>query len=432
MLRKFICLSAGLAVCGFGADAVAGPKVLQKAEAKAKLSPISIAPLYADGTIGEWRPYVGGDDTINIGGEFDAFESVRDSDPCGLGKGFPADGSGSGGFDPFCDPASIGSPCGAASVRWFFGSTYVSGGRRSGGNSAANSTGTAGRLELAWWNTLNPGQTDPNGNIVGDTVITVSTYDNNFDQFCGTGEPNFLTGVILNFGSVGAGGYYYSDVDLTGLELDVPAGGASVGVEVQFFYDTGLATVAANNQVMIWGAKDADEQGISEPIVYDDDNWDGTFDPFTECFDYTFGLCPDPLINMVGLFGQGGGGSCVGFDVPTLVAGSPATFDITGGQANANYAIAYYLSENAANNACDCADPLTANAGNFISCNGGTGNIVDNDGNPGNNRLDGAGDASLTVPIPNAAQGRTLWFVAYTPDADGTFCCVVSGPHTVL
>ncbi|MFG0329087.1 MAG: hypothetical protein ACF8PN_04235 [Phycisphaerales bacterium] len=432
MLRRFIALSAGLAVCGLTTASFAAPKTLQKASMKEKLQPVSIAPLYADGTVGEWRPYVGVDDTVNLGGEFDSYEGVKTTDPCGSGKGFPTDGVVNGGFDPFCDIASVGG-CAAQSYRWFFGSTYVSGGRRSGGNSATNSTGTANRLQLGWWNTLNPGQRDPNGNTVGDTVIVVSTYDANFDQFCGTGDPNFLTGVILNFGSVGAGGYYYTDVDLTGgFELTVPTGGASVGVEIQFFYDTGLSTVGANNQVMLWGPKDPADQGVGEPIVYDDDNWDGTFDPFTECFDYTFGLCPDPLGNMVGLFGEGGGGNCVTFTVPTLVAGSPATFRIADGQANANYAIAYYPTQRAADTACDCADPLSASAGNFVRCNGGTDNLVDNDGNPGNNRLNSSGAASLTVPVPNSARGRTLWFVAYTPDGDGTFCCVVSGPHTVL
>ncbi|MFG0329796.1 MAG: hypothetical protein ACF8PN_07865 [Phycisphaerales bacterium] len=267
------------------------------------VAPIAIAPVDASGAVGEWRPYVAGDFGACNEAIYDAFEGIRNSDPCGFGFGAPTDGSQAGGFDPYCDPAGTGDPCAGAGVRWWFGATYVQGGRRTSGMVTQNNSGTVCRLQVQWSNALNSGQFDPLGREIGDTVIVINVYDDAFDmESCG--EENFagfLSGVALDFGPLNAGSYF-ANVDLSGsnVHMSTPIDGP-FGHEVQFFYDSSLSTVGANNQVFLWGPKDPAEQGEAFPVVYDDDNSDGIFD-ISECAAYIFGLCPEPLTNAVAFY----------------------------------------------------------------------------------------------------------------------------------
>ncbi|MFG0330559.1 MAG: hypothetical protein ACF8PN_11745 [Phycisphaerales bacterium] len=416
-------LSTTLAGCGLALTAAAEPRELAGGPSGQYVEPVAIGAIYADGTLGEAIPYVGGDNGACFRRGFDAFEAAIEFDPCFRGKGAPVDGALNGGFDPWCDVGGFGSQCVGPDWRWFFTGTYSHGGRRVSANSVVRNAvdDNICRFQMAWSNNFDPGDTDPNGNLVGDTVIAVSTYDGHFDQFCGSQEPNFLTGIWVSFGALPASptSYYWTDIDLAGfgIPLTVPPG--EFGHEIEFFYDTQLSVRSANNQTWMWAPKDIAAQGESLPIVYDDDNWDGIYDPFTECFDYTLGFCPDPVGGMV-VFYIERGDDCIDVTTSAFVGGSPATFTLLGGQPNESFAISYFLSEQDANAACDCADPLTASVGNFLSCNGGTSNLV------GQGRLDGAGDGSFTVGVPRAASGRTFYFVTFTPDADGTFCCVVN------
>lgn len=433
MLRKFICLSAGLAACGVAGTAQAGPKVLQKIDGGIRVDPISIAPLYPDGTIGEYRPYVSSDDGACYGAGYDSFEAVRadSNDPCGVGKGFMADGTASGGFDPFCNINGSGDPCIENGYRWFFGTTYVQGGRRSSGVSATNNGGGTDnicRLQTAWYNAFGTGETDPNGNTVGNIVIVINTYDGQWDQFCGTDEPNDLGGVILNFGTMPSGGYFYTDVDLAdaGLALTVPTG--DHGNQIQFFYDVDLTQQGFSSQIMLWGPKDPAAQGENAPIVYDDDNGDGVFDNVVECFDYSGAVpCPDPSASMVVFYGEGEP-PCQTFGVDQLIGGEPATFSVSSpDNPGSDFGVIYFLNRAQGEAFRDCANQAGSNSLNeLVQCYGGD----PRDTLACQGRLNNSGNGSCTTPVPRAASGRTVTFVSVVRGSGGW--CAESLTQTIL
>lgn len=164
---------------------------------------------------------------------------------------------------------------------------------------------TATSLTHAWfWNPPAPEQCFV---IIG----TVELMDPNCTDVHENAD-SFIEGVILDYGSLGAGGgYYYSPVCLSaigGIQLPtldpntdfsypdpdnrVVAGGWGVIYANAYDPNTGTATLATLAQPMLWST-DLTGVGESGPLQWDDDApTDGDHDPAAgECYDYTYTVC---------------------------------------------------------------------------------------------------------------------------------------------
>ncbi|MCG3126695.1 MAG: hypothetical protein CHACPFDD_01547 [Phycisphaerae bacterium] len=256
---------------------------------------------------------------------FDAFE------PDGLVPGFPNE----------CY-ASIN--CGLGSARWFFGTAY--------NNSFCANDMTMGcddcdgtvseRIQYAWfWGPC------PLQGGIAPCLIAVWTAEDWLDCAAPAYSGSTYSGVLYNFGSITCNtGYYFTDVtDLCdfGLFHQLPADGSGAYLIVLSNGTSGgFIVLSENGQPMLWGTKSVDFQG---PKQYDDDNPKDAVHNFAdstlggECYDYTFGVCPDPLGACITLYGAAGrvpctescsatcnpcdtncDGSVNGFDVDPLVA----------------------------------------------------------------------------------------------------------------
>lgn len=147
--------------------------------------------------------------------------------------------------------------------------------------------------------------------------IAVQTFESTILDDCSVPDPGqaeFLGGVILDFGPNG-NGFWYSGVDLTvfGAQLPAPADGSgSYQIILGSAFDdvTGVITLSTCAQTGLWGTA-APRVGTQTLVQYDDDNpADGLHDPAFECYDYTFGVCPDPLGAIIGFVGLGGTNPC--------------------------------------------------------------------------------------------------------------------------
>jgi len=166
-----------------------------------------------------------------------------------------------------------------------------------------------------------------NGLGSGENMALLVEFYEDFDDDCDEGDPGnpgfhdnpndpgWLGGVVINCGYTDGdpGHYYYADIDLYGLDcLPLPADGAGSyniwlltyeGDDPVFPDDYSLATCG---QPMMWGTGDGeypypDDTGRGEmshqgPIQWDDDYpIDGWHTAWEECYDYTYGVCPEPL-----------------------------------------------------------------------------------------------------------------------------------------
>jgi hypothetical protein len=167
------------------------------------------------------------------------------------------------------------------------------------------SPGTEGRLasrmETAWWdNRLAPEQF---------YIICFPIED--FDASCtGPAFAKTYDGVIFDFGVVApsTAGYYWTNATLGHVPFQLPVDG--VGGFVTFYAkavtDAAVTLTTPFVQPMLWGTMDP---GCTPPgtntsfqvaAQWDDDNpLDGTFNPSPppvgECYNYFFGVCPNPL-----------------------------------------------------------------------------------------------------------------------------------------
>jgi len=165
--------------------------------------------------------------------------------------------------------------------------------------------GFAERIEVAWyWHVGGAG--------TGENMAVAIEFYEDFDDLCLYGDPDgpgeYLGGVVANFGYTEGDvpGFTYADIDLCGLRwLPLPRDGAG-SYKVWFLSyepdepawpdDYDLATCA---QPMLWGTGDAesdDRPGTQGAIQWDDDfRRDGWHTAPDECYDYAYGVCPDPL-----------------------------------------------------------------------------------------------------------------------------------------
>ncbi|MBI5865289.1 MAG: hypothetical protein HZB38_12415 [Planctomycetes bacterium] len=222
------------------------------------------------------------------------------------------------GLPSYCSPPP--NPSGAGN-RWYYGAGYRNpfvGGDIAGAAAGAVCEG----LGFSWyWQGDNAGGPE-------QCYVAVNTWEAFDADLCTDAGSTFIDGVIYDFGLLAPGaGYYYTGIDLTGSGLfhTMPADGVG-GYSTVFanaFIDTDgdgipdTLTVATMCQPMLWGCG-PDENDGTAPLPdgrvgdqsygqYDDDNpTDGAHDLALECYDYTAGLCPDPLGACIGFLVKGG------------------------------------------------------------------------------------------------------------------------------
>lgn len=321
--RSLLRAARRVAAAGVLATLAALPASAQRGAPRPLGNPIFVAPtavarVAADGQLtSPW--YAVGDggtaqsvcDTLLC---FDAFE------PDGNVPGFPNE----------CYPAF---DCGMGSSRWWFGTGYTL------GTFAANDMQSgcvdcrgaiAQRVEFAWYWGPCPGHGGASRCLVG-----VWTTENWADCEPPAYSGSTYSGVLYDFGTLDCnpGGYYFADIyDLCDLGLyhQLPADGAG-GYLVVLSQGTsnGYIVLAEAGQTMLWGPKYVDTQG---PKQYQDDNPRDAMHNFLdaalggECYDYAFGVCPNPLGACAAFYSDLGRSPCN----PTCVACCPCDVNCDG------------------------------------------------------------------------------------------------------
>jgi hypothetical protein len=292
MKAKNLCTYAGLCA-GFASMAVAGgdkptPQLLGNA---INVQPVRIAKASSvDGKmvqVGEWMDYKGGSNRAAAERVFDCFGD-SDSD------GFMDDTGG----------------CALSSSRWYFGTLYCNGFATNDMHSikAKEADGYC-RADFGWYWTCG-GFGSERCIVFIFTQESVPCAADSFDY----------SGWLLDYGSLtcNPGGYYYSNVDIsaTGSWVAVTGGDGSYIYGFGQDVTTGGAIILATcAQPMLWGDLINDSpavngRGEQETEQYDDDNpLDGSHTT-TECYTYSYGLCPDPLGAMLQFWGTPGGPGC--------------------------------------------------------------------------------------------------------------------------
>lgn len=317
-MKKFaVCLGA-LGLCA----GLATAKDLVKQTNGIQLTPVRIAQVYADGSIGQWQDYVQTRDILSDTLVFDNFEPDVDGSVSGT-VGFPIGGGTCG----------LGSPEDADSGRWFFGTTYNNPFAANDMTAASGGGSDINDMVVAW----NFGAGADRG-----MFLVISTFDSNAiadnTGLCDTpvnqDDASFLGGVILDFGfdPGSSAGYYFTVVEdlstVSGISVPVPADliGAYhviIGTYVTDPATDGVLDTTPGSQPMLWGtgdaeaiggAADGDRPGTQNEWQWDDDFViDGVHQAPDECYNYAFGVCPDPLGAMIA-FWVAGGCPCV-FDL---------------------------------------------------------------------------------------------------------------------
>lgn len=245
-------------------------------------------------------------------------------------------------FDCF-EPDASGVPtecysidCGRGGARWYFGTAFNN-------SFAANDMtmgcddcdGTASeRVEFTWY-------WGPCGHFADPCYVAIFTAENWADCAYPAYKGSTYSGVIYNFGAITCNtGPYFADVsDLCdfGLFHQLPADGSGAYlIMLSNGTSGGHIVLSTGGQPMLWGTKSVDYQG---PKQYDDDNpKDGVHNYIEvslggECYDYTFGVCPDPLGASIAFYGSVGRAPCTEFCIvccpcDTNCDGSVNGFDV--------------------------------------------------------------------------------------------------------
>jgi hypothetical protein len=237
------------------------------------------------------------------------------------------DGAGAPWDDGNC--TDIGLPI-SRDFRWYFGPTYNN--PFVAGDMNTDSAGAGRQCDFvyhAWyWNIDDAGgapydDSDGDGAIDQDLYLAIFTTETSDPNGCSDdGTATAFPGVLYLFEDLNdtvhgdvPGQYYFANLDLsdTGLTHPMPADGAGGWLLLYgtaFDSSGGLITLSAGAgdvwaQPMLWGTGEDEwgppRVGTQDFGQFDDDNpTDGTHDPVNECYDYTYGVCPDPLGGMIG------------------------------------------------------------------------------------------------------------------------------------
>jgi hypothetical protein len=262
-----------------------------------QIEPIRMAPISADGKIGNWVKYnPNHNNRAAWTMAFDAFEADMAG---GWPDSAPADNQ-------------YGADCAMGGSRWFFGETYDNS-YCSNDMDLANATDgkLAEHVNVAWfWYVGGPGTSE-------QCYIAVWTSEDAPDGSAPFGGG--FSGVLYDFGVLNSGsgaGYYYSNIDLTGSGL-----GHQLPVDGRGGYQIFLANATSGGggpgglddctlgQPMLWGIHGSNPSGQDE-FQYDDDNpANDMFDVPAEYYSYLYGVCPDPLCAMMEFDVAGSGSS---------------------------------------------------------------------------------------------------------------------------
>jgi len=310
-------LCAALAVCtvaGTTTSVLAGetkeltPK-LTKAAAKLLPKQIASVRMLPDGRMAMnsgWIDYTGRttkDRQIDLA--FDNFEPTTTT-ATGTDPGYPTDGG-------------YGLDCGLGTSRWYFGTAYCNVYYTNDIQKYSNDAyqgKTSTRVQFGWYFTCATG-------ISSEPCLVAVFTAEGFDDTCaGPDVGSGYSGVVYNFGTQACnpGGYFFTDVDLSTQTFGhmLPQNGGAYQVFfLSSFSTTSTSILSSCAQPMLWGTKPSNpsQQG---PIEWDDDggvgapgSGDGSHTAPTECYDYTFGVCPDPLGGLLCFYGEDlGGGVC--------------------------------------------------------------------------------------------------------------------------
>jgi len=279
---------------------------LQKVSVTEQVFPTKIGRLAADLTVSEWLDYGnhGQRQDCNWRLIFDCWEpDVGDHCP-------PPDGDGYDGEPVGGGTCGQGEPDDCDSSRWYLEAAYCNMYITNDMEfDPAYGGEYAQRIELAWYWYVN-------GAGTGENMALAVEFFEDFDDTCATGDPNgqgeYLGGIVLMFGYAKGdpGAYFITDLKLCGLDcLPTPADGkGSYNIWILTYDDPNDPEfrLATCGHVPLWGTGDG-EQPIPDdvgrgrmshqgPIQWDDDYpTDGWHTAPDECYDYSYGLCPDPL-----------------------------------------------------------------------------------------------------------------------------------------
>ena len=217
--------------------------------------------------------------------------------PCAAGGNLAFDNVEMDASGQICENSKYGDACDldqdglpdCPHAFWWFGATYrnpfwVNDMTVVSGTEGSQATGV-----VPVWCVTN---TD-NANTFIMAIFTAEDFD---DTCNGPAADNIYDGVAYNFGNLGTGCWYsIICLDGTGLFHQMPndGSGAYIGVYLSSLDPATLYPEAC--QPLLWGTKpnNPSQQG---PIQWDDDNpTDGQIVAPDECYDYAFGVCPDPL-----------------------------------------------------------------------------------------------------------------------------------------
>ncbi|MGE0001533.1 MAG: hypothetical protein AB7T05_05635, partial [Fimbriimonadaceae bacterium] len=197
---------------------------------------------------------------------------------------------GTGAIVPDENPAYTGN-CGLGGSRYFFGTSAVNAYTYDDMKCAAGTGGAMADRYVPTW-------------FMAVTEQLFLLFFTTEDFVPDTGDPNdplqvnAFDGVVYDFGSVPAGGYYYSDIDLsTGVlrhELPADENGGNITIFASAYDSgTGQATLGNAGQPMLWFTKMGNPSYLRGEFQWDDDApKDGTFGA-GEYYSYNFpGTCP--------------------------------------------------------------------------------------------------------------------------------------------
>ncbi|MBS1714799.1 MAG: hypothetical protein JST30_10735 [Armatimonadetes bacterium] len=287
-------LLAALSLLAFALDAPAqkrpslfGPGIRVEPVAVASAKIVSVKGKVVRVKTGPWKPYISGmqKPAASTTFAYDGCEFFTTPNP----------------QDTFVTDGLYGPDCGKADYRYWFGATYKHGLRYEDLKVAPGAEGqNVDRIQFAWYQTAN----------VNNSTTLVVTCDDFATGSHGNGlDPNTgrsdIDAVMVSFGGIlGDTGYYFADVDLAGLgaPLRLPQDGAGGFLVAHGDYN-GIDLFLGVGQNMMWGpGKSGNPSGPGQGAIWDDDFYpgDGFLDP-DEFYDYTYGLCPDPLGAMLAM-----------------------------------------------------------------------------------------------------------------------------------
>jgi hypothetical protein len=249
-----------------------------------RATPVRVAPAVLEGgravRIGDWRAYQvsrGAHDTCRDYRVFDCY--------------------GDDNFDGIPDG---GTACGLGEDnRWFFGTGYCNGFYTNDMTVAPDTIIEEGvwRADVAWqWTCLAPpGETEQ---------CVIAIFLQNSDPTRCEDDSFDYPGWMFDLGELECNpvNYYFElfDISAIGRWTLPPSGRGSYAV--MFLTDDGEA-LASCAQPMLWG--NTGGPGWQGPEQIDDDApLDGTHELPTECYTYSFGVCPDPLGGMAQFWGE--------------------------------------------------------------------------------------------------------------------------------